>query len=246
MMSGVALHGGFLPYCGTFLLFLEYARNAVRMASLMKLHTILVYTHDSIGLGEDGPTHQPVEQIASLRMTPGMTTWRPADSVETAAAWKEAVRSKEGPVSLILSRQGLPVLPRDEQQVADIEKGAYVLWESGENPEYVVIATGSEVEPALKAAVKFAKGSAAVRVVSMPSPETFERQSSAYRDSVLPPAVTKRIAVEAAHRDFWYKYTGLNGCVIGMSTFGESAPAGDLMKMFGFTEENILEELKKL
>lgn len=246
LMNGLALHGGFIPYGGTFLIFMEYARNAVRMASLMGLRTIYVYTHDSIGLGEDGPTHQPVEQIASLRTTPGMTTWRPADGVETAAAWKAAVNKSDGPTSLILSRQGLPVLARTAEQIAAIDKGAYILWENGKSPEYIVIATGSEVELALGAAKKFGESGKAVRVVSMPSPETFEKQPKAYREEVLPASIAKRLAIEAAHQDYWYKYVGLEGSIIGMTTFGESAPASDLFKMFGFTEDHVLEELANL
>jgi transketolase len=246
LMNGLALHGGFIPYGGTFLIFMEYARNAVRMASLMGLRTIYVYTHDSIGLGEDGPTHQPVEQIASLRTTPGMTTWRPADGVETAAAWKAAVNKSDGPTSLILSRQGLPVLARTAEQIAAIDKGAYILWENGKSPEYIVIATGSEVELALGAAKKFGESGKTIRVVSMPSPETFEKQLKTYREEVLPPSIAKRLAVEAAHQDYWYKYAGLAGSIIGMTTFGESAPASDLFKMFGFTEDHVLEELAKL
>ncbi len=246
IMNGLTLHGGFIPYGGTFLIFMEYARNAIRMASLMELQTIYVFTHDSIGLGEDGPTHQPIEQIASLRGTPGMTTWRPADAVETAVAWKSAIEKKDGPTSLLLSRQGLPVLPKNAEQVSLIEKGAYVLWENADSPEYLIIATGSEVELAMGAARKFGDTGKSVRVVSMPSPEQFERQSSEYRDLVLPPNTTKRLAIEASHKDFWYKYTGLNGAIIGMTTFGESAPAADLFALFGFTEENILGMLASL
>ncbi|NQT57553.1 MAG: transketolase, partial [Bacteroidetes bacterium] len=207
IMNGLTLHGGFIPYGGTFLIFMEYARNAIRMAALMGLQTIYVFTHDSIGLGEDGPTHQPIEQIASLRGTPGMTTWRPADTVETASAWKAAVEKKDGPTSLILSRQNLPVLPRSAEQVSLIEKGAYILWENAESPEYLIIATGSEVELAMGAAKKFGGTGKSVRVVSMPSPEQFEMQSTEYKNLVLPPAVTKRLAIEASYKDFWYKYT---------------------------------------
>jgi transketolase len=246
IMNGLTLHGGFIPYGGTFLIFMEYARNAIRMASLMGIQTIYVFTHDSIGLGEDGPTHQPVEQIASLRGTPGMTTWRPADTVETAVAWKSAIMKTDGPTSLILSRQNLPVLPRDAEQVSLIEKGAYRLWENSDSPEYLIIATGSEVELALGAAKTFGDTGKSIRVVSMPSPEQFERQTSEYKDLVLPPNITKRLAVEAAYKDFWYKYTGLNGDIIGMTTFGESAPASELFTLFGFTEAKILEALASL
>ncbi|MBL7006205.1 MAG: transketolase [Spirochaetia bacterium] len=246
IMNGLTLHGGFVPYGGTFLIFMEYARNAIRMASLMGIQVIYVFTHDSIGLGEDGPTHQPVEQISSLRGTPGMTTWRPADTVETAAAWKSAIMKKDGPTSLILSRQNLPVLPRDAEQISHIEKGAYILWENSNSPEYLIIATGSEVELALGAAKKYGDTGKKVRVVSMPSPEQFEKQTSTYKELVLPTAVTKRLAVEAAHKDFWYKYTGLNGNIIGMTTFGESAPAAELFKLYGFTEAKVLEALDSL
>ncbi len=246
IMNGLTLHGGFIPYGGTFLIFMEYARNAIRMASLMGLQTIYVFTHDSIGLGEDGPTHQPIEQIASLRGTPGMTTWRPADTVETAVAWKSAITKTDGPTSLILSRQGLPVLPKNAEQISLIEKGAYILWENADSPEYLIIATGSEVELAMGAARKFGDTGKSVRVVSMPSPEQFERQSSEYRDLVLPPNTTKRLAIEASYKDFWYKYTGLNGAIIGMTTFGKSAPASELFALFGFTEENILGTLASL
>lgn len=249
IMNGMSLHGGIIPYGGTFLIFMEYARNAVRMASLMGIQQINVYTHDSIGLGEDGPTHQPVEQIASLRMTPGMTTWRPADAVETAVAWKSAVKKKNGPTSLILSRQGLPVLPRTREQIQGIEKGGYVIWESAESaaPEYILVATGSEVALSVAAAKQFADSSkAAVRVVSLPSPEAYETQSAVYKESVLPAACTKRVAVEAALADYWYKYVGLAGKVIGMTSFGESAPADELFKKYGFSEENIVSTLKAL
>lgn len=246
IMNGLTLHGGFIPYGGTFLIFMEYARNAIRMASLMGLQTIYVFTHDSIGLGEDGPTHQPIEQIASLRSTPGMTTWRPADTVETATAWKSAIMKSDGPTSLILSRQGLPVLTRNVEQISLIEKGAYILWENSDTPEYLIIASGSEVELALGAAKKFGETGKSIRVVSMPSPEQFEKQSCEYKDLVLPPGITKRLAIEASHKDFWYKYTGLNGAIIGMTTFGESAPAAELFTLFGFTEENILGTLVSL
>jgi transketolase len=242
IMNGIALHGGFLPYGGTFLIFMEYARNAVRMASLMGLHVVFVYTHDSIGLGEDGPTHQPVEQPAILRITPNMETWRPADAVETAVAWKCAVKRKDGPVSLILSRQNLDPQDRSDAQVKDIEKGGYILWESAPDPSVILIATGSEVSLAKAAAIKIAQeGKAAVRVVSLPSPEVFEKQSDAYRESVLPAAVAKRVAVEACAADYWYKYVGLQGRIIGMRSFGESAPANELYKLFGITADAVYE-----
>ncbi len=246
MMNGTQLHGGFIPYTGTFLIFMEYARNAVRMASLMGIQQILVYTHDSIGLGEDGPTHQPVEQAASLRTTPGMSTWRPADSVETAAAWKQALKKQDGPSALLLSRQGLPVLTRTDKQVSLIDKGGYVLWESGSAPELIFIATGSEVQIALQAAEKLAEEKISVRVVSMPSPDTFSQQDADYRESVLPSSCRKRVAVEAGIADYWYKFTGLDGAVVGMTTFGESAPAEKLFPLFGFTVENVLRKAKEL
>ncbi|MDD2407152.1 MAG: transketolase, partial [Sphaerochaetaceae bacterium] len=224
IMNGMALHGGMLPYSGTFLIFMEYARNAVRMSALMGLHVVYVYTHDSIGLGEDGPTHQPVEQMAFLRITPKMRTWRPADAVETAVAWKEAVKHTCGPTALFLSRQNLLPQDRSAEQVAAIEKGGYVLWENSSNPEVILIGTGSELALAKEAGVKLASEGISVRVVSLPSPEVFETQSANYRSSVLPPAVTKRVVVEAGIADYWYKYVGLDGKIVGMKTFGESAP----------------------
>lgn len=246
VMNGMTLHGGFIPYGGTFLIFMEYARNAVRMSSLMGLRDIFVYTHDSIGLGEDGPTHQPVEQIASLRMTPNMVTWRPADAVETAVAWKSAVTRTDGPTSLILSRQGLAPQERTEQQLADVSKGAYVLYDSARTPEIIFIGTGSEVSLAMEAAAVLEGEGKGVRVVSMPSPEMFEKQSASYRESVLPASVTKRVAIEAAMVDYWYKYVGLNGKIIGMRSFGESAPAGELYKLFGITAEAAAEAARAL
>jgi transketolase len=237
IMNGVALHGGFIPYGGTFLMFSEYARNALRMAALMKLRSIFVYTHDSIGLGEDGPTHQPIEQIPTLRMIPNMDVWRPCDAVETAVSWKAAVDKKDGPTCLIFSRQNLTHQVRSDAQIADIAKGGYVLADCDGTPDVIVIATGSEVEIALKAAADSAKK---VRVVSMPNTTRFDAQDAAYRESVLPSAVTARVAVEAAVTDGWYKYVGLNGKVVGIDRFGESAPAGQLFKEFGFTAENVL------
>jgi transketolase len=247
MMNGIALHGGFIPYGATFLVFMEYARNAVRLAALMKQRTIFVYTHDSIGLGEDGPTHQPVEQLTALRATPNLHTWRPCDTVESAVAWKQAIESKHNPSALIFSRQNLPHMQRTPAQVSAIEKGAYVLKDCTGIPDIIIIATGSEVGLAMQAAEKLSNANPAkkVRVVSMPCAEMFEQQDQAYRVSVLPKAVTKRVAIEAAHRDFWYKYVGLDGLVIGMSTFGESAPAEVLFKYFGFTVENVVEQINK-
>lgn len=246
IMNGLALHGGFKPYGATFLMFMEYARNALRMASLMKQPSIFVYTHDSIGLGEDGPTHQGVEQMASLRLTPNMSTWRPCDSVESAVAWKFAVESTQTPTSLIFSRQGLTPQARDAQQLADVAKGGYVLLDSEGTPELILIATGSEVELAVDAYHELSKQGRKVRVVSLPCTDQFDAQSAEYKESVLPAAVTKRVAVEAGIADYWYKYTGLNGKIIGMTTFGESAPAGELYKMFGFTVENIVETANSL
>ncbi len=239
IMNGIALHGGFIPYGATFLIFMEYARNAVRMAALMKQRAIFVYTHDSIGLGEDGPTHQPVEQIASLRMTPNMEAWRPCDAVESAVAWRNAVERADGPSALIFSRQNLPHQPRSEAQIADISKGGYILRDSKGTPELILIATGSEIEVTLAAADALEAQGKAVRVVSMPSTNRFDSQSAEYKESVLPAAVTARVAVEAGIADFWYKYVGFGGAIVGMESFGESAPAGELFKYFGFTAENI-------
>ncbi|WP_346351912.1 transketolase [Oceanimonas sp. AH20CE76] len=246
IMNGIALHGGFVPYGGTFLMFVEYARNAVRMAALMKQRSIFVYTHDSIGLGEDGPTHQPVEQIASLRLTPNMSTWRPCDQVESAVAWKHAIERKDGPTSLIFSRQNLGQMERTDAQLADVAKGGYVLRDCAGTPELILIATGSEVELAMAAAEQLTAKGRAVRVVSMPSTDVFDAQSTEYRESVLPAAVTRRVAVEAGIKDFWFKYVGFGGDIIGMTSFGESAPAGELFKLFGFTVENVVEKAETL
>jgi transketolase len=246
IMNGIALHGGFIPYGGTFLIFMEYARNAVRMSALMKQKVINVYTHDSIGLGEDGPTHQPIEQLTSLRTTPNMSTWRPCDTVETAVAWKAAIKKANGPSSLVLSRQNLAHQERDEEQVAAIAKGGYVLKDCEAEPELIIIATGSEVSLAMEAQHALTAKSYQVRVVSMPSTEVFDTQDKAYRQSVLPADVTARVAIEAGHKDFWYKYVGLEGAIIGMSTFGESAPASDLFKEFGFTVENLVQVAESL
>ncbi|HDY7709133.1 TPA: transketolase [Vibrio vulnificus] len=246
IMNGIALHGGFVPYGATFLMFMEYARNAMRMAALMKIQNIQVYTHDSIGLGEDGPTHQPVEQIASLRLTPNMSTWRPCDQVESAVAWKLAIERKDGPSALIFSRQNLAQQPRSAEQVADIAKGGYILKDSDGKPELILIATGSEVELAVKAAEQLTAEGKKVRVVSMPATDAFDKQDAAYRESVLPSDVTARIAIEAGIADFWYKYVGFDGRIIGMTTFGESAPADQLFEMFGFTVENVVNTAKEL
>ncbi|WP_299692765.1 transketolase [uncultured Vibrio sp.] len=246
IMNGIALHGGFVPYGATFLMFMEYARNAMRMAALMKVQNIQVYTHDSIGLGEDGPTHQPVEQIASLRLTPNMSTWRPCDQVESAVAWKLAIERKDGPTSLIFSRQNLAQQDRDAAQVANIARGGYILKDCEGKPELILIATGSEVELAVSAAAALTAEGKKVRVVSMPATDAFDKQDAEYRESVLPSDVTARIAVEAGIADFWYKYVGFGGKIIGMTTFGESAPAGELFKMFGFTTENVVNTAKEL
>ncbi|WP_116473576.1 transketolase [Zobellella maritima] len=246
IMNGIALHDGFIPYGGTFLMFVEYARNAVRMAALMKQRSIFVYTHDSIGLGEDGPTHQPVEQIASLRLTPNMSTWRPCDQVEAAVAWKAAIERQDGPTSLIFSRQNLGQMERSADQLSDVAKGGYVLKDCAGTPELIIIATGSEVELAMAACEQLNADGRQVRVVSLPCTDVFDAQSSEYKESVLPAAVTKRLAVEAGIADYWYKYVGFGGDIIGMRSFGESAPAGDLFKLFGFSVDNVVEKAKAL
>ena len=240
MMNGIALHGGFINYGATFLVFMEYARNAVRMAALMKQRSIFVYTHDSIGLGEDGPTHQPIEQIASLRGTPNMSLWRPCDMVESAVAWRAAIERADGPTSLIFTRQGLPHQNRSSAQVAAIARGGYVLSDCDGEPEAIIIATGSEVKLAMAAQEQLAQSGRKVRVVSMPSTDVFEQQDAYYRESVLPSNVLARVAVEAAHKDYWYKYVGLDGRIVGMDSFGESAPAGELFKFFGITAEAVV------
>lgn len=241
MMNGIALHGGFKAYGATFLMFMEYARNAVRMAALMKQPAIFVYTHDSIGLGEDGPTHQPVEQVVALRATPNLDNWRPCDQVESAVSWKSAIERTDGPTTLIFTRQGLAQQERTAAQVADIAKGGYVLKDCAGTPELILIATGSEVQLAIEAAAKLTEQGKAVRVVSMPSTDVFDRQSAEYRESVLPSSVVKRVAVEALSKDSWYKYVGFNGAIVGMDTFGESAPAGDLFKHFNITTDAVVE-----
>ena len=246
IMNGVALHGGFVPYGATFLIFMEYARNAVRMAALMKQRVLYVFTHDSIGLGEDGPTHQPIEQLASLRGTPNLDTWRPCDAVESAAAWKFAIERKDGPSALIFSRQNLPHQSRDAQQVADINRGAYVLKDCAGEPELILIATGSEIGLAVQAFDKLSEQGRKVRVVSMPCTSVFDAQDAGYKQDVLPLQVGARIAIEASHADYWYKYVGLEGRIIGMTSFGESAPAPALFEEFGFTLENVLETAAEL
>ncbi len=246
IMNGVALHGGLVPYGATFLMFMEYARNAVRMSALMKQRVIHVYTHDSIGLGEDGPTHQPIEQLASLRCTPNLDTWRPADAVESAVSWKYALERKDGPSALIFSRQNLQHQTRDAGQIADISRGGYVLKDCAGEPELILIATGSEVGLAVQAFDKLTEQGRKVRVVSMPCTSVFDAQDAGYKQAVLPLQVSARIAIEASHADYWYKYVGLEGRVIGMTTYGESAPAPALFEEFGFTLENILGQAEEL
>ncbi|SIT40918.1 transketolase 1, thiamin-binding [Paraburkholderia piptadeniae] len=241
IMNGMALHGGFIPYGGTFLVFSDYARNAIRMSALMKQRVIHVLTHDSIGLGEDGPTHQPIEHLASLRLIPGLDVWRPCDTVETAIAWQMAIERANGPTSLVASRQNLPQATRDDTQLALVRRGGYVLSEAtGSSPDVVIIATGSEVALALAAQRQLGEQGVRARVVSMPSTSVFDRQDAAYRAQVLPPGV-RRVAVEAAHSDFWHKYVGPDGRVIGLASFGESAPAGELYAHFGVTVERVVE-----
>ena len=241
MMNGITLHGGFKAYGATFLMFMEYARNAVRMAALMRAPSIFVYTHDSIGLGEDGPTHQPVEQLVALRSTPNLDNWRPCDQVESAVAWKEAILRTEGPTTLIFTRQGLPQQARSAEQVADIAKGGYILKDTEGTPDVLLIGTGSEVQLAVAASEQLAEKGVKARVVSMPCTDAFDRQDAEYREAVLPSSVTKRVAVEALAKDSWYKYTGFGGAIVGMDTFGESGPAGELFKHFGITTDAVVE-----
>ena len=244
IMNGMALHGGLLPFGGTFLMFSEYARNALRMSALMKQRVIYVFTHDSIGLGEDGPTHQPVEQTATLRMIPNMDVWRPCDTVETMTAWAAAVERKAGPSSLCLSRQNLPFVKRDAATLGAIRKGGYVISPAKGTARAVLIATGSEVELALKAQETLAQQEIHVNVVSMPSTNVFDRQDTAWRDSVLPKGLP-RVAIEAGVSDGWWKYVGGEGTVIGLDRFGESAPAGALFKEFGFTVANVVKAVEQ-
>ncbi|WP_455425354.1 transketolase [Dryocola sp. LX212] len=243
--NGIAHHGGFVPYTATFLMFVEYARNAARMAALMKARQIMVYTHDSIGLGEDGPTHQAVEQLASLRLTPNFSTWRPCDQVEAAVAWKAAVERHSGPTALILSRQNLTQMDRSAEQLQAVARGGYILKDSGDKPDIILIATGSEVEITVLAAEKLAAEGHKVRVVSLPSTDVFDAQDESYRESVLPSDVSARVAVEAGIADYWYKYVGLKGQIVGMTSYGESAPADKLFPFFGFTVENVVSKAKK-
>ena len=244
--NGIALHGGFIPYVATFLMFMEYARNAVRMGALMRQRVIHVYTHDSIGLGEDGPTHQPIEQLTSLRTTPNLRTWRPCDSTESASAWVEAIKSKHNPSALIFSRQSLPHQARDSEQVANIVKGGYVLAKEQGELKAIIIATGSEVGLAMQAHKTLSENRVGVRVMSMPCAEVFMEQDASYRESVLPADIRARVAVEAAHVDYWYKFVGLDGKVIGMTTYGESAPAEDLYKEFSITADAVIEAVTSL
>jgi transketolase len=247
IMNGVALHGGLVPYGGTFAVFSDYARNGMRMSALMKQRVIYVLTHDSIGLGEDGPTHQPIEHMASLRYIPNNDVWRPCDAVESAVSWAEAIKRRTGPSCLIFSRQNLAHQLRSLQQVADIARGAYVLFESKPGfCDVILVATGSEVELAVQAAKQLAEKGVAVRVVSMPSTTVFDRQDAAYRESVLPSACKRRVAVEAGTRDFWYKYVGLEGAVIGMNSFGASAPADQLYVHFGITVDAVVSAVEHL
>jgi transketolase len=244
IMNGIALHGGYLPFGATFLTFSDYSRNAIRMAALMQIRTLFVFTHDSIGLGEDGPTHQSIEHISSLRLIPNLDNWRPCDTVESAVAWQQAILRKNGPSTLIFSRQNLPFQTRTNEQIANIARGAYVLQDAA-NAQVVLIATGSEIELAVKAAAELATKNIPARVVSMPSTDVFDRQDAAYKLSVLPKGIP-RVAIEAGVTDFWYKYVGLEGGVVGIDTFGESAPAGVLFKHFGFTVEHVVAKVNSV
>lgn len=244
--TGISLHGGFIPYCATFLMFSEYARNALRMSALMKKQNIFIYTHDSIGLGEDGPTHQAVEQAATLRLMPNMSVWRPCDAVESAIAWQAAIERREGPISLLFSRQNLTHMQRNETQLNNIQRGAYVLLDSENDPEAIIIATGSEVEMAMNAAKKLNAAGKNIRVVSMPSTDQYDQQDDAYKETVLPDSCRKRIAVEAGVTEYWRKYIGLDGIALGVDTFGESAPASEVYKYFGLTEEKLINAVEKL
>jgi transketolase len=246
IMNGIALHGGFIPYGATFLMFMEYARNAVRMSALMGVQNIFVYTHDSIGQGEDGPTHQPIEQMATLRLTPNLMTWRPADGAETAVAWKAALERREGPSALVFSRQNLDPVTRSNEQVTAIAQGGYILRDSEGTPDVILIATGSEVGLAVKAYEALSAEGIKARVVSMPSTYVFDQQDAAYKELVLPLSVTARVAIEAAHEDYWYKYVGLDGRTVAMSGFGESAPGNVLLDYFGFTVDNVVSTVKEL
>ncbi|MFI4955029.1 MAG: transketolase [Gammaproteobacteria bacterium] len=246
VMNGMALYGGFIPFGGTFLVFADYARNALRLSAIQKLRVIYVFTHDSIGLGEDGPTHQPIEHIATLRLTPNISVWRPCDAAETAVAWRAAIEHSDGPTCLALSRQNLPPQPRTSDQIANIARGGYILFENSTNPEIILIATGSEVALAMQAAQVLVSEGRNIRVVTMPSVDVFLKQDETYRRSVLPPEVKKRVAIEAGIRDYWYRFVGEEGAIIGLDSFGESAPAEVLFKHFGFTVENVVATVKGL
>jgi len=246
IMNGIALHGGFIPYGATFLIFMEYARNAVRMSALMGQRVLYVFTHDSIGLGEDGPTHQPVEQLTALRATPNLHTWRPCDAVESAVAWKLALQRESGPTAMVFSRQTLPALVTESEQVSGIHRGAYILVRETGSLDAIIVATGSEVSLAVTAAEQLAASGRGVRVVSMPCAEVFDAQEAAYREMVLPSDVLARVAVEAGHIDFWYKYVGLDGRIVGMSSFGESAPASALFKHFGLTADSVVAAVEEV
>jgi transketolase len=243
--NGMALHGGLLPFGGTFLTFSDYERNALRMAALMKLRNLFVFTHDSIGLGEDGPTHQSVEHVASLRLMPGLDLWRPCDTVESAQAWISAVERRDGPSALVFSRQNLPFQKRDAVALAGVARGAYVLADCAGAPQALILATGSEVQLAMGAQARLAEEGVRARVVSMPSTSVFDRQDAAYRDAVLPRGVP-RVAVEAGVSDYWRKYVGLEGAVIGIDRYGESAPGPELFKYFGFTVDNVVAAVKSV
>ncbi len=244
IMNGLSVHGGFIPYGATFLMFSEYARNAIRMSALMKTRVIHIYTHDSIGLGEDGPTHQPIEQTATLRMIPNMTVWRPCDAVESTVAWQTAIERQDGPTALIFSRQTLPHQKRNKQQIADIKRGAYILKEPTKKPKAIIIATGSEVEIAMQAATMLGRRRIPTRVVSMPSTSVFDAQNKAYQEQILPTSITARVAVEAGVTPFWKQYVGLNGAVVGIDRFGESAPTDELFKEFGITAQHVVNAVK--
>jgi transketolase len=244
--NGMSIHGGVIPYCGTFLTFSDYARNALRMAALMKIRNIFVYTHDSIGLGEDGPTHQPIEHVASLRIMPNMRVWRPCDAVETAVAWKNAIERDNGPTSLVLTRQDVPHQPRTTEQIALIERGGYILKEPHDAPNIILIATGSEVALAVSAAGELAADGISARVVSMPCTDLFDSQADEYRQLVLPPDVTARVVIEAGVTETWWRYAGDHGQVVGIDRFGESAPAPALFEHFGFSTDNVVAKAKKV
>jgi transketolase len=244
--NGMATHGGLMPYSGTFLTFSDYARNALRMAALMKVQNIFVYTHDSIGLGEDGPTHQPVEHVASLRIMPNMSVWRPCDTVETAVAWRNAIERRDGPTSLILTRQNLPHQTRNDKQIESIARGGYVLQGSDGTPDLILIATGSEVSLATSAAAELSAAGVNVRVVSMPCTDVFDAQGAAYREQILPQAVTARVVIEAGVTEIWWRYAGNGGRIIGLDRFGESAPAEELFEHFGFSADNVVAVAKEV